>query len=302
MKSNLFPLIITSLGSNNYHENFAGILSLQSFLTSFTNLNSIILLYQETINPLIQTCTKLLIYLNQNFSNLAQKIIDVQHNSNSQSTVLANIQELNSEIHQILNKYMIIFIIFYIFLKSLDIVKIWIDLLFKFIQRFNETKTNEKSSLVLISLLSDQTLFDIYQKILSIHLYSNKQIKDCLISTCGIHSIDENINEIKGKVFECWIMKLMTIFYMNFSENSSLKSFFTANINTLLNYSIKSLLSFCINNSGNFQTFMENKKNEVCVLKVLTFINYCITFPDYFETLFQLKSELLFNFEKNQYK
>lgn len=175
-------------------------------------------------------------------------------------------------------------------------MKIWIDLLFKFIQRFNETKTNEKSSLVLISLISDQTLFDIYQKILSIHLYSNKQIKDCLISTCGIHSIDENINEIKGKVFECWLMKLMAIFYMNFSENPSLKAFFASNINSLLNYSIKSLLTFCINNSGNFQTFMENKKNEVCVIKIMIFINYCMTFPDYFDTLFQSKSESVLKF------
>ena len=144
----------------------------------------------------------------------------------------------------------------------------------------------------MLSLLSEQTLFLIFNQILSIHLYSNKQIKDCIISTCGINVLDENINEIKGKVFD-WFIKLMNIFYMNFAEIQQLHMSFASNINTLINVSIKSLLSFCINNSSNFQNFIEHKKNEYSLIKFSNFINKCIIKIDFFQTIFQLKQEFV---------
>lgn len=172
----------------------------------------------------------------------------------------------------------------------MDNVKLWIELFFSYLHKFDEMKINERTAMALISLISDQSLYEIFQKILSIHLYSNKQIKECYISTCGIHSIDENINEVKGKTFE-WFFKLYNVFCKNFLENHALKSFFTSNINGLLSSSIRSLITFCIHNSGSFQTFLENKKNEIFLIKILNFINICIPFIDYFETIFNLKAE-----------
>lgn len=110
IKAHLFPNIMIAIGSLNYSENLAALLTLQAILTSSTNLNSITLLFKETLNPLVQSCTKLLICINNNFSNLAQKIIEIQNKSNEDPTIFPNVKELNAEIIIILNKYGIFYI------------------------------------------------------------------------------------------------------------------------------------------------------------------------------------------------
>ena len=173
---------------------------------------------------------------------------------------------------------------------SLDILKIWIDLFFSVLNKFNEIKINERNNYILVSLCSEQILFQLFSQILSVHLNSNKQIKECVISTCGINILDENINEIKGKVFD-WFIKLMTMFYANFSEINQLRTSFSINVNAILVLAIKTLLSFCMVNAANFQTFIEHKKNEYCLIKILNFINKGILNIDYLQTIFQYKTE-----------
>ncbi len=104
IKAQLFPSVMIALNSSNYSEISAGFLMLHAILAS-TNLNAIILLYKETLIPLIHSCSKLLIQINNNFSSLAQKIVEVQSKTNSTTSVFSNIQELNSEILMILYKY-----------------------------------------------------------------------------------------------------------------------------------------------------------------------------------------------------
>jgi len=164
-------------------------------------------------------------------------------------------------------------------------------LFFSFSNKFNEMKINERNNFILLSLTSEQILFQIFNQILAIHLNSNKQGKDCVISTCGVNLLDENINEIKGKVFD-WFIKLMNIFYANFSEINQLRSTFASNINAIVLLSIKSLLTFCITNSSNFQSFIEHKKNEFCLIKMLNFVNKGILQIDCFQIIFQYKTEL----------
>lgn len=169
-------------------------------------------------------------------------------------------------------------------------MKIWIDLFFSILNKFNEVKINERNNYILLSLCSEQILFQLFSQILSIHLNSNKQIKECVISTCGINILDENINEIKGKVFD-WFIRLMNMFYANFSEINQLRTSFSINVNAVLVLAIKTLLSFCMVNSANFQTFIEHKKNEYCLIKILNFINKGILNIDYLQTIFQYKTE-----------
>ncbi len=161
-----------------------------------------------------------------------------------------------------------------------------------FANKYNEAKINERNNFILLSLVSEQSLFLVFNQILSIHLYSNKQIKECLISTCGVNALDENLNEIKGKVFD-WFIKLMNIFYANFSNIDQLHTHFVFSMRTMATFSAKSLLFFCINNSANFQSFIEHKKNENCLIKLLNLVNKCTIHVDYFETIFQFKTELV---------
>lgn len=155
---------------------------------------------------------------------------------------------------------------------------------------FSETKMTEKNNVILLTLCSEQALFAIFSQILAFHLNSNKQIRDCFISTCGIHSLDENLNEVKSRVFD-WFSKLTTVVQTNFTEASPLKSSFVANVHPLLNLSLRSLLAFCLNASAAFQGFLEHKKNEFLLMKTLNFINQCLADSDYLQTFLELKKE-----------
>ena len=93
-----------ALNSLSNNENLAALLTLQGILTSSTNLNSVILLYKETLHPLIQACSKILTQINNNFSILAQKILEVQSKTNLSTIIVSNVQELNTEILLILYK------------------------------------------------------------------------------------------------------------------------------------------------------------------------------------------------------
>lgn len=183
----------------------------------------------------------------------------------------------------------------YIYIKkfylSLEILKIWIDLILGFSNQFTEIRLNERNNLIFKTLTTEQNLFEMFIQILSVHLFSNKQIKDSLISTCGINVIDEHINEIKGKVID-WFIKLMNVFYSNFSENQQIRAIFANNMINIANLSIKSLLSFCRNYSANFLSFIEHKKNEFFLIKLLNFISKSTSQIEFFQTIFNVKTEL----------
>lgn len=63
-------------------------------------------------------------------------------------------------------------------------------------------KLNEK---LLAILATNEKFTNILFETFKLLLITNKQIPDCIISTCGINAVDDSINEIKSKIIEILI-------------------------------------------------------------------------------------------------
>ena len=95
----------------------------------------------------------------------------------------------------------------------------------------------------------NEKFLSILSQSLSLTLSTNKQITDCLISSCGIHVIDENLNEIKSKVIEIYTK---TIFLVESNKE------YTEIIKKLIELFSRTLIRFMnLTPNANYQFFID---------------------------------------------
>lgn len=121
-------------------------------------------------------------------------------------------------------------------------------------------KLGEAKGNLLVSLLKQQDLMVILMKILCIHINTDLQIKECIISTSGQDRIDDVINEIKIKVVKT--VNVLTGFVFDFgtAEGNATGKFMEL-IYKLLPMMLSTIIKYC-------------KTDRLDITKHLGVINY----------------------------
>ena len=124
-------------------------------------------------------------------------------------------------------------------MNSVEALRVWTETVKNFIQKIRDVKGN---FLYLVIRLND--LLVVFTKILVIQLSSEMQIKECIISTCGLNTLDDVLNEIKIKALKCLNLLAGYVFEMRDFDPYFFTKYYEL-LGKLLPIMLSSLIKFC---------------------------------------------------------
>ena len=142
--------------------------------------------------------------------------------------------------------------------SSLKILKIWTETMFTFVKLLVDSDFRRKGQSGYVQqVASNDEMIEIFSKILIIQLPTDKQLKECIISTSSIEDFDNIANEVKTLVLKC-INKILTFIIerksiLNTLQNKFYKFIKGDGIKGLL----QSVFTFCKTNTFSIEEAIE---------------------------------------------